>query len=122
LASEAADQVNTKSIIAMVLMISLVTSSLYLLLDKSGGDYKSMAAAGLAMAAVFIALGVALLAIGKIFQTKNGVSVTAQRLQLLAEMIVMIGVISVALSLLTATIKYAGTDALGSAVLQCYSC
>lgn len=117
LASEAADQINTKSIIAMVLMISLVTSSLYLLLDKSGGDYKSMAAAGLAMAAVFIALGVALLAIGKIFQTKNGVSVTSQRLQLLAEMIVMIGVISVALSLLTATIKYAGTDALGSAVL-----
>lgn len=117
LASEWAGQINTKSIIAMVLMISMVTTSLYLLLDKSGGDYKSMAAAGLSMAAVFIALGVALLAIGKIFQTKNGVSVTAQRLQLLAEMIVMIGVISVALSLLTATIKYAGTDALGSAVL-----
>lgn len=117
LASEWASQINTKSIIAMVLMISMVTTSLYLLLDKSGGDYKSMAAAGLSIAAVFIALGVALLAIGKIFQTKNGVSVTAQRLQLLADMIVMIGVISVALSLLTATIKYAGTEALGSAVL-----
>lgn len=117
LASEWASQINTKSIIAMVLMISMITTSLYLLLDKSGGDYKSMAAAGLSIAAVFIALGVALLAIGKIFQTKNGVSVTSQRLQLLAEMIAMIGVISVALSLLAATIKYAGTDALGSAVL-----
>lgn len=118
LASEWASQINTKSIIAMVLMISMVASSLYLLLDKSGGDYKSMAAAGLAMAAVFVSLGVAMLALGKIFDANKGISVSMEKAKLFSSFIVLIGVIALALSALTYVIGRSGTEALGASIIS----
>jgi len=117
LASEWAGQINTKSIVAMVLMIGMVTSSLYLLLDKAGGDYKSMLSAAASLSLVLLAVAGAMWLIGKSFvgSTTNTVK---SRLKMLAEMIVMVGIIAVALSALTLSIGYSGTEAMEAAVIS----
>ena len=117
LASEWASQINTKSIVAMVLMIGMVTSSLYLILDKAGGDYKSMLSAAASLSLVLLAVAGAMWLIGKSFvgSTTNTVN---SRLKMLAEMILMVGTIAVALSILTLAIGYSGTEAMEAAVIS----
>ena len=121
LAGQWADSINVKSILFMIIAVSMVTSSLYLLMDKAGGDYKTMLSASLAITTVLLAVAAMFLVLGKVFEKNNGVSIEKRRLQMIAEVIVMVGVIAMAIAALSFVVGIAGNDALQASVIAVLS-
>lgn len=121
MAGQWADQINVKSILLMILSVSMITSSLYLLMDKAGGDYKTMLSASLAITTVLLAVAAMFLVLGKVFEKNNGVSIEKRRLQMIAEVIVMVGVIAMAIAALSFVVGIAGNEALQASVIAVLS-